>query len=606
MRAIFTRPAPSESALGRVSVLDGVRELSIVLVLAAHLLPLNAIWPKLNESVGVLGMALFVGLSGYLIGGLGIKRKPSTVFFVQRLSRIVPLCLRWHICPPNISSSDVTNGAGTLAWPTIQSSSVPINRLPPKQRRAALTILQTLLVASLALPALQAPAAPFGTAARPFAASSPWNARPLGAKLGSDEIPKSLYFPSLDDGRWSTGVFVASPNDPPITVLPLPGRAGIWDPDAEAQRDSIVIPRWPAGVVPASAADGHGDIVDPVEGVIHSFNVLRYVDGQWRADQYAWTPLNGRGWGDPSHYFQGARAAAVPTTGGLIRTAEIADGDSLFRHALAISLTHNGLAASPSYIFPATSSDAGAASNTGRIPEGALLMLPPDYDTASIRDPLLRKVAQTLKVHGAYVVDRNGGTPFVIYVEIGANLQLHKPRWNNEVANELDRMRAGLKQVISVDQWLDGNGQPMVMEQRLNRLSMRGPWRRVAGSRAPGRFETREQAVMFPPGDGLVTQVNEGGHNLHPVAWSPLKPGARYQLTAKTTGGGTLQVQLLNTDRRQVLFDSGELPDGKTQIFRWPEGQGGVTVTTRSGIGPGPSSVSGTLVEIDEPVAKQP
>lgn len=483
-----------------------------------------------------------------------------------------------------------------------------MDRPHPQQlpQRLAATALQALLLACLAWPAWAAPAPPFGTAARPFAANSPWNARPLGAKLGSDEIPKALYFPALDDGRWSTGVYVASPNDPAITVLPLPGRAGIWDPDAESQRDSIVIPRWPAGVVPASAADGHGDIVDPVEGVIHSFNVLRYIDGQWHADQYAWTPLNGRGWGDPSHYFQGARAAAVPTMGGLIRTAEIADGDSLFQHALAMSLTHSGLAANPSYIFPATSSDAGAASNTGRIPEGALLMLPPDYNTASIRDPLLRKVAQTLKVYGAYVVDRNGGTPFVIYVEMGSNLQLHKPRWSNEVANELDRMRAGLRQVMAVERWLDGNGQPMVMDRRLNLLSMRGPWRRIAGSRAAGRFETRQQAVVFPPGEGSVTQVNEGGHNLHPVAWSRRQPGARYQLSAKTTGGGTVQLQLLTTDRQQVLFDSGELTNGKTHTFRWPEGQGAVTVTTRSGTGPGPSSVSGTLVELDEPAAKQP
>ena len=154
------------------------------------------------------------------------------------------------------------------------------------------------------------------------------------------------------------------------------------------------------------------------------------------------------------------------------------DGDTLFRHALAMSLTVTALSPAPTYIFPATAADRGAEKlNSGRIPEGALMMLPADYDTANIKDARLRKVADTLKVYGAYVVDRNDGTPFVIYVENGTNLGLHKPVWNNSVVRELDRMRAALRQVVSVDSWLDGNDKPMQIEQRLNLLSMRGPWR---------------------------------------------------------------------------------------------------------------------------------
>lgn len=75
----------------RLPVLDGVRALSILLVLAAHLLPLNATWPGANSSVGVLGMALFFVLSGFLIGGQVMRRVPATTFVVQRLARIVPL-----------------------------------------------------------------------------------------------------------------------------------------------------------------------------------------------------------------------------------------------------------------------------------------------------------------------------------------------------------------------------------------------------------------------------------------------------------------------------------------------------------------------------------
>ncbi len=458
----------------------------------------------------------------------------------------------------------------------------------------------------------------FGTADRPFAADSPWNARPIGVTLGTDEIPKAKNYPTLEDGKWSTGVFVASPDDKPVTVLPLPGRKGIWDPDAETMRDQITIPRWPAGVEPASAADGHGDIVDPVDRMIHSFNVLRFIDGQWRADQYAWTKLDGRGWGEPGHYFQGARAAAVPTMGGLVRAKEIDDNDEVFRHALAMSLTHTGLSPDPAYIFPATSADTGAKSNTGKVPQGALMMLPPDFDTERIKDALLRKVARTLKVYGAYVVDRNVETPYVIYVEMGANKSPMKRGWHPEFAAELDRVRGGLRQVMSVDRWVDGNGRPMSMDTPQNRFSLRGPWKRggndaamksaatgttataaAGGDRAGAGYDTRRQAVVFPAGEGVTVLVNDSGRSLQPVTWAKPEAGKRYKLTATATGGAKLQLQLLDAGRRTTLFDSGELADGASRTFEWPEGQGAVRVTVRSGPGPGESSVGGALVPVD-------
>ena len=445
-------------------------------------------------------------------------------------------------------------------------------------RSFAVALLSALLLA------VPAHAAPFGTYLKPFNAQSPWNARPVGAVLGTDQIPTSDYTPALIEGTWSTGVFRASASDKPMTVYGLAGRPGVWDADAETVQESIVIPRWPADVIPAKGSDGHADIVDPISGVVHSFFEMRFVDGKWRTGQYAWTRLDGRGWGEPGHYYQGARAAAVPSMGGVIRTHEVADGDKLIRHALAMSLTFNGLSANPPYIFPATAADRGFEQNTGRIPEGALMMLPPAYDTTRIQDERLRKVAETLKVFGAYVVDRNVGTPFVIYVENGTNLNLHKGGWDNTVARELDRMRVALRQVVKVDGWLDGNGEPMQMEQRLNLLSMRGPWKLTDGGRAPGVFDTREQAVVFPPGAGKVTQSNNLGNVLHPVAWAQPQVGARYRLSAFATGGATLRLQLFDTGAFRVkLYDSGELPDGKAVEFPWPDGQHGVAVIARSG-----------------------
>lgn len=464
--------------------------------------------------------------------------------------------------------------------------------------RFIVMLLSTVLMTGLAH------AEPFGTASKPFSAQSPWNARPVNPVLGDFEIPRSTYYPGLIEGKWSTGVFVATASDKAMTVRGPIDKPGVWDPDAEAIRSSVVIPRWPADVIPASGSDGHADIVDPITGIVHSFFVLKNVDGQWRALQYAWTRLEGRGWGEPGHYFQGARAAAVPTMGGLIRTKEANDGDSVYRHALAMSLTFNALSPGPTYIFPATSADGGAEkTNSGQIPEGALLMLPSDYDTASIKEPKLRKVAETLKLFGAYVVDRNVGTPFAIYVENGTQLNVHGGKWNNEVARELDRMRSALRQVVAVDGWLDGNGHPMAqLEQQLNLLSMRGPWQLVKGNGPAGEYDTWQQAVVFPPNGSTTVQANGRGNNLHPIEWAKPKPGDRYRLSVRAEGGGTLRLQLFDAGRRSVLFDSGELADKQVKEFTWPEGQRGVVVTVRGGGQPTASTVGGRLVHVITPL----
>lgn len=439
--------------------------------------------------------------------------------------------------------------------------------------------------------------AEFGTYERPFTVDSPWNARPLNPVLGDFEVPKSDYSPTVAGGKWSTGVFLARPSDPPVVVLPLAGKAGVWDPDAEAYRPNVRIPRWPAGVSPAIGSDGHADIVDPEMGVVHSFFQLRQEDGQWRATQYSWTKLDGRGWGEPGHYFQGARAAGVPTMGGLIRKHEIDDGQPHFQHALAMSLTFNALSADPTYIFPATSADRNAATtNSGAIAEGALMMLPPTFDTAGIANPDLRKVAETLKVHGAYVVDRNHGTPFVIYVENGSGYKLHRSGWDSVVARDLDRIRAALRQVVAVSDWVDGAGWPMKMESNLNRLSMRGPWRLERGP-AIGTFETWAQAVVFPVSTERIVQSNRSGRNVSTVSWARPEAGRRYQLTAKASGGAALRLRLYG-DGGVLHADSGELGAGQSSVITWPSGPVGVVLTAYSGTSGDGSSVGGSLLAL--------
>lgn len=75
----------------RLAVLDGWRGISILLVLATHLLPLGPKSLHLNETTGPMGMALFFTLSGFLITRFLLNHTSLVDFLIRRLARIVPL-----------------------------------------------------------------------------------------------------------------------------------------------------------------------------------------------------------------------------------------------------------------------------------------------------------------------------------------------------------------------------------------------------------------------------------------------------------------------------------------------------------------------------------
>lgn len=75
----------------RVDVLDGLRACSIVLVLAAHLLPLGPKSWGVNEAAGLAGMSIFFVLSGFLITRFLLRSNSLFDFVVRRFFRILPL-----------------------------------------------------------------------------------------------------------------------------------------------------------------------------------------------------------------------------------------------------------------------------------------------------------------------------------------------------------------------------------------------------------------------------------------------------------------------------------------------------------------------------------
>ena len=432
---------------------------------------------------------------------------------------------------------------------------------------------------------------------KPFAANSFWNSRPVEAVLGDFQLPTSFYYPAVQEGSYSTGFFLAKYNDPAVKVTSVSGSKGVWDVDSEMYRNEIIVYHWPTNVVPASGTDGHADIVDPVTGIIHSFYQLKNTNGVWTAAQYNWTELSGRGWGDPAHYAQGARATGVPAVAGLIRKHEIYDGDSMYRHALTLSLPYNALSKAPSYIFPATMADTTAIYyNTGQIPEGALLMLPSTFNVDSLKTPELRKIANTLKTYGAYVTDRNFGTPFVIYVENGSDFNLHKNGWNSAAGFDLEKIRLALRQVISVKGWLDANDKPFKPNMNMNLISMRGPWQLLSDGEV-GVFNSGQQAVEFRNTIAPVIQTNTAYRNISRITWAIPKKGKLYKLQSQASGGGQFRLQIFDNVLQQYTYDSGDLTNGQSLIFEWPSDDYQPSLTVTSGVG-AYSKVRGTLVEV--------
>ncbi|MBF4988567.1 hypothetical protein [Methylophilus sp. 14] len=466
-------------------------------------------------------------------------------------------------------------------------------------------ISKKALLFVIVLSSFNAGAIEFSSYARPFTADSLWNSVPVSPTFSNYIIPDSLYNPTANTPAFSASCFYADASDAAMTIKVGPGYGGIHDRDAEKMVSELTIPHWPANVIPATGSDGHADVIDVDNKVIHSFYKLKLINGEWTSLLYAWAPLDGRGWGDPAHFYQGGRAVGIPACAGMIRVHEVNDGDVMFRHALSMSLTYNGLSSSPGYTYPSTAADLNLASNTGQIPEGALLMLPANFDLSKIRTPFLKKIANTLKTYGAYVVDRNYGTPYVIYSEIGAATQS-----TGSAYYEHTLIQKALRMVTSVQSWVDGNGNNFTDKRNLNVLSMRGPWARGFNYQADsdacinscgmlGNFNSYQQAVVFESSDETIIQSNYSGRSITHVSWARPKKGENFKLSANTTGGGKLRLTIRDPQKNDlIVYDSGYLSDGQSAIFSWPIDDFEITTIISSGVGE-PSSVSGSLVRIE-------
>jgi hypothetical protein len=441
----------------------------------------------------------------------------------------------------------------------------------------------------------------YGTYEKPFSRESAWNIRPVNPQFATNVIPTDSYVPAIGGGAWSTGFFLASETDGPMTIYPRNNNAGVWDPAAETWLPTITLPHWPSSVEAATGSDGHADIYDPTTGLIHSFWILKWNDTllRWEAQQWSATPITGTGWGTPAKYMAGARAAGVPTGGGLIRKHEINDGKEIYEHVLAMSMTFSGLSANPAYVYPATSKDSDAAwVNKGVFPEGALMMLPPTFDENTLSRPYMKKIARTLKTYGARVVDRNTGTPYYIYVENGSNWPGHKDpvtgqyMWDNVYVNDLQKIRAALRMVTSAESWTDRMGNPVEYNsdgRGVNLLALRKPWKLTSGT-VLGIYESSSEMLTWGPTTTASVQVNTDGTGYNRVAWGKITAGTQYKATVVATGGASVNLEFRGSNY-SLLYQTGQLKDGQSATFTAPSTY--ITLTAKSG-----ANVSSSAVKV--------
>jgi len=93
----------------RNPTLDGYRAVSIILVLAAHLLPLGPKILQLNAAVAALGMTMFFSLSGFLISSQLLKNPNVRNFMIRRIARIWPLVIIYTLIVYMILHPDFSN-----------------------------------------------------------------------------------------------------------------------------------------------------------------------------------------------------------------------------------------------------------------------------------------------------------------------------------------------------------------------------------------------------------------------------------------------------------------------------------------------------------------
>lgn len=269
----------------------------------------------------------------------------------------------------------------------------------------------------------------------PFDVRSPWN-YPIGSTAEYVKLVSQRW--DISTGgyanieRYSIPTYVATLSDPLRAVFDRYKRTGT--------SPVVIRLRIPDVARPAQGTDGHLNVIDETEGIVHEFYRARRTAGGdletfglVRNDLYG--PGGGfRGW-------HGTVAAGTSSLGGVIRKGELTTGTAALgsgiRHALqgvapkdALNRNAPGAGACPGslcrpFVWPASSADTPALrgegyDTVGNAYMGSLLAIPRwiDIRRLGIVDPQAFEVARALQDYGVYIVDQGStGGRLVIRID---------------------------------------------------------------------------------------------------------------------------------------------------------------------------------------------
>jgi hypothetical protein len=153
--------------------------------------------------------------------------------------------------------------------------------------------------------------------------------------------------------------------------------------------------RAPSGALPAAGGDAHLAVEQPDGSVLEMWQAAK-SGSNWTAGAVAKA--------SPGQYYYsvaGCRGSSLTLASGIVTPQEVKAG--VINHVLAASLPK--AVVSSSFVFPSFDSDGQIS---GGIPEGARLVLDPNYDISGLTG-IKKIVAQALKTYGMMNVDRTGG-----------------------------------------------------------------------------------------------------------------------------------------------------------------------------------------------------
>ena len=242
-------------------------------------------------------------------------------------------------------------------------------------------------------------------------------------------------------GPWGVDVASSSSADPYVEVK---ARA-IGSDKAYGLPVTIRLPKGGLdtriGYNSSGNTDGVAVVYDRSSGKTHQLRQFNWNGGKPTAGQYRTWDIKGLGHGTRSGQRLGTSASGVAALFGILRGHEMNAAGYGIEHALQIALPRKHISNKKCNIMlsrkielPATLRDGSAGRsghNTGNIPYGALLALPPNVDIGrlGLSEPG-RRLAEAIRNYGIYVVDGGGCTNGAIradqYINGGVLKQLKR------------------------------------------------------------------------------------------------------------------------------------------------------------------------------------